>query len=1482
MLDEMESIPYEGRNFNDAGARRGGDLEVSGGTGGTPLFYDILGEAPLNRGRNGQEVAAKVRGTRGDVIVALRAMLEGGDIPNNIAEGAYRLAKRRIAGDWQGLSPLMIPYRDALDTRPYARELPDEIPDELSKLIDEFAADEDKLLALERLIESGDPEAFGNQEQWRSMMGAFTQGSQPDELMAGGRFRDVEFERQLRELEGALGGSTIEQVGDGPTSINASGDSAASGEAVSRINGMRDRGEQFVVYDRAGNRRPLIGPEAVDYVPRAGETYGVEGPNGFRALDDRGGRVPARPAEPTAAPAPAADPLSELLDEPGTFGDRPVQPVRMEDGIGRADIEPAPPAPARPEPIAAAADAPPPMSDDDKLAEVIRLLRSGENRPAIMQAMGRSVDLKQNSPFQIANILERSAKSKFRGPALSAYDELNELLRAADVPQDAPPALADVLETGELQPRIPGAEDVRKVGQADTTFKAPVQASGDDFANAFLRSNEPEPPPAPSMFDELPESPANLTEDLAPGDGLADLEDILTRHEVRNPEKADDIAESMRRVGWKGRPVLVLNDGGKRTAWTATHRLDAAKRAGLKPSDVPMVEIDGAALRAAGFDPAELTQLGKKARIKALRGAGLDDAAELLEQERAASQSRRDAARDPDVPETKGGIPDNVRDFLVRQLKYTPEQVAAMDPDEAIRVGRERVMNPEPAQPVEAKPEAIQPLPERKQLPGFRNFDELRTARGIQRKELAMKAASRRGARLNAPKEPVSDGTPVRTPQERAAAGEQLTTKERQMLGLPEETRERGRVSLREQGNSPRQIERRVGRMKKWIDDPTPENFARWVEEVTGQAERYNEKQLKGGTGEAAPPKKDTATGEYLASGIFPGAQIFSDPALIKKLAGFLVDADPEARLVRAIAGGALGAWTNDDNRLAGMVEGALLGAYAGPVARGVARDFVAMLKGGRPKHLAEVYLQRGDRDLSLWERLVSPPASAIREHFEKVRPALAGWERVRQTGKVDSTMPLFNERFENVNAKGQPVIRQKGFLKPEISYLREQAKIARERKRPRLASYLEEYADDLAGVDTGMERKLKDLAGIAPKRANYVANEVANQIYRMGLAFNASSAIVNRISQPLLAAPYVGLRNLWKAYAPLSDSEKLLSDIHRPIDAEEMRVAATRTLAKFDEVASWMMRFTDNQNRQGVAAAAHLAAKQAGAPEAVAVKFARDVSEKTQGLIGIGTSNPSWRGPVMKMFKPFTKFPILLAEWANDIAVHPDPRVRFRTAAMLGAVYAFSQVTGLDAFDMLAGGARWGGSAILRGAMDAYGHMTNAETDHRFADFSSPSAFADSDLGAAIYPVGVKKTVDTARRFIDYGTETHRKRTPGGALDEVTPMEDALNYFGVKTTRQTERQRVLNEAYETEKRAQTEDSQASAQAKRDYLAAYDRGDEEGMTAALEQMGPNTRRSVIRSQDRDRFQRLLHDTPVKRRGEFIDNYGELERELGLR
>ena len=91
---------------------------------------------------------------------------------------------------------------------------------------------------------------------------------------------------------------------DGPTTLNASGESAASAEAMSRSTGMRDRGEQFVVFDRAGQKKVVgAGVDAVDYVARDGETFGIEKADGsFQKLDDRGGRVP----QPTQA-APRGD-----------------------------------------------------------------------------------------------------------------------------------------------------------------------------------------------------------------------------------------------------------------------------------------------------------------------------------------------------------------------------------------------------------------------------------------------------------------------------------------------------------------------------------------------------------------------------------------------------------------------------------------------------------------------------------------------------------------------------------------------------------------------------------------------------------------------------------------------------------------------------------------------------------------------------------------------------------------------------------------------------------------------------------------------------------------------------------------------------------------------------------------------------------------------------------------------------------------------
>ncbi len=109
----------------------------------------------------------------------------------------------------------------------------------------------------------------------------------PADAMAG--LEDV---AGLADVLAGLGESSLTEAPTGSEEVNASGESDASLEALRRNEGMADRGETFVVYDRAGRERRLLGPEAVDYRPAAGETYGIQTPTGFRLLEDRGGRPP--------------------------------------------------------------------------------------------------------------------------------------------------------------------------------------------------------------------------------------------------------------------------------------------------------------------------------------------------------------------------------------------------------------------------------------------------------------------------------------------------------------------------------------------------------------------------------------------------------------------------------------------------------------------------------------------------------------------------------------------------------------------------------------------------------------------------------------------------------------------------------------------------------------------------------------------------------------------------------------------------------------------------------------------------------------------------------------------------------------------------------------------------------------------------------------------------------------------------------------
>lgn len=78
---------------------------------------------------------------------------------------------------------------------------------------------------------------------------------------------------------------------------------------------------------------------------------------------------------------------------------------------------------------------------------------------------------------------------------------------------------------------------------------------------------------------------------------LVPVKQIEPQHEVKDPAKARAIARSIRREGWRGRPLVVADFGragtlaGKRyLALTGTHRLAALRQ--LREKRAPAVVVD--------------------------------------------------------------------------------------------------------------------------------------------------------------------------------------------------------------------------------------------------------------------------------------------------------------------------------------------------------------------------------------------------------------------------------------------------------------------------------------------------------------------------------------------------------------------------------------------------------------------------------------------------------------------------------------------------------------------------------------------------------------------------------------------------------------------------------------------------------------------------------------------------------------------------
>ena len=118
---------------------------------------------------------------------------------------------------------------------------------------------------------------------------------------------------------------------------------------------------------------------------------------------------------------------------------------------------------------------------------------------------------------------------------------------------------------------------------------------------------------------------------------------------VISQECMHKLGESMQKNGWLGRRLLVeevvLVTGPEYYAWTGSHRIEAARLAGLKTVPCCVIEADEAdrAFTAAGYAPNRggyqswqdcvVDSRLDLSRLEAVKKAGLDRAVELMEQE---------------------------------------------------------------------------------------------------------------------------------------------------------------------------------------------------------------------------------------------------------------------------------------------------------------------------------------------------------------------------------------------------------------------------------------------------------------------------------------------------------------------------------------------------------------------------------------------------------------------------------------------------------------------------------------------------------------------------------------------------------------------------------------------------------------------------------------------------------------------------------
>jgi hypothetical protein len=546
----------------------------------------------------------------------------------------------------------------------------------------------------------------------------------------------------------------------------------------------------------------------------------------------------------------------------------------------------------------------------------------------------------------------------------------------------------DLLDTGETQPRLPGdAGAVRDTEVATPRETAPFSLEREAATRTAVQ---------PRLGEEAAASGSPVE---------SDLESILARHDVRDPEKVTALATSMRENGWQGRPALVVSKDGVQVAWTATHRLEAARQAGLAAKDVPMVHVDGAALERAGYDLDELTNAGKKERIAALRASGQEEAARLLEDERQGSPARMNA---PAGAANVDRVPPNVYDFVTRQLGWTREDLAKLSPADIYKLGREKTRNPDaPARAVKPAPVVTRPEGESYNPEALGSIDsdlERFLSEDVPKREA--RAAARREqliARQGVPADRVNQPDTRQLPAP-ITPRDAIATRDAVRANASQDARDAAASAARK-AETPSQRQSRVATIQSTQRAAAKEmagafqrgDYKRFSDLVGEAAERFWNRQRKMGTGEPGVRRDDF--GDILEGGILPGfsmlGKVARDPKKYAQLAGEMLRNPGVRALVGAAAGYASG--NTPEEALNRALQGAALAAMAPSGLRALKKAFLL----ARDGHAPLPYKDPKSTDISMWRcstrrrrsapsRSCSHEAQGMLDRLQKSTPARA------------------------------------------------------------------------------------------------------------------------------------------------------------------------------------------------------------------------------------------------------------------------------------------------------------------------------------------------------------------------------------------------------------------------------------------------------------------------------------------------------------